>query len=85
MTQAKAATAAKSPLNVRLTVDDLDLLGRLVKLQERRVKEKAGDDAIHLDVSRASVIRQWIRNAAIGEGMLARPKPAKKAAKKGGA
>ena len=67
-----AGVAAQSALNIRLTAEDLNLLDQQVELAAHERLARDGDDASA--VSRATLVRRWIRDGARARGLLP-PKP----------
>ena len=64
--------AAQSALNIRLTAEDLHLLDQQVEHAARERLARDGDDAS--SVTRATLIRRWIRDGARARGLLP-PRP----------
>ena len=66
----KAGTVAQSALNIRLTAEDLHLLDQQVEIEAQEAAARSGEDAGYLDVTRASLVRRWIRVGARAKGLL---------------
>lgn len=69
----KEGVKADAVLNIRLTHEDAALLARSVEAQKADIAARTGLDPAMLDVTRASVIRTWIREDAKRRGWLPAP------------